>query len=44
MVLRYNVKIIALGGIVSKKEIDQVEETGAYGFASIRYFVGDNCE
>jgi len=44
MVLRYNVKIIALGGIVSEKEISQVNDTGAYGFASIRYFLGDNCE
>lgn len=44
MVLRYNILIIALGGIVSEKEILQVKDAGAYGFASIRYFVGENCE
>lgn len=31
--------IFALGGIVSQEQITQVEATGAYGFASIRYFV-----
>ncbi|HIP60309.1 MAG TPA: thiamine phosphate synthase, partial [Campylobacterales bacterium] len=42
MVLRYNVKIIALGGIITPKQVKEVEETGAYGFASIRYFTGEN--
>ena len=30
--------IFALGGITSKEQIKQVEDTGVYGFASIRYF------
>ncbi len=33
------IKIIALGGIISKKEIKKVSQTKIYGFASIRYFV-----
>ena len=33
-----DIKIIALGGIVSDKEVLQIQRTGAYGFASIRYF------
>ncbi len=32
-------KIIALGGIVTKEHINEVEKTGAYAFASIRYFI-----
>lgn len=32
------IKIFALGGIVHQKELDLVEQSGAYGFASIRYF------
>ena len=35
----FNIKIIALGGIVSPKHIDLIKETKAYGFASIRYFL-----
>lgn len=42
MVLRYNVKIIALGGIITPEQVKEVEEAGAYGFASIRYFLGEN--
>ena len=38
MVLRYNVNIIALGGILTPEQVKEVEDTGAYGFASIRYF------
>ncbi len=34
----FNIKIIALGGIISKNEINQVKTTNAFGFASIRYF------
>lgn len=30
--------IIALGGIISQKEVDLISKTRAYGFASIRYF------
>ena len=37
-VLRYNIPIIALGGIITKEQIDAVKEAGAVGFASIRYF------
>jgi len=40
MVLRYNISIIALGGIVSDFHIEQIRESGAAGFASIRYFTG----
>ena len=39
MVLRYNVKIIALGGIVTDNHVMQIKESGAAGFASIRYFL-----
>jgi thiamine-phosphate pyrophosphorylase len=31
--------IIALGGIISQKHIDDIAATNAYGFASIRYFL-----
>jgi len=33
-----NLKIIALGGIITKTQIDKVSKTSAYGFASIRFF------
>lgn len=33
-----SVKVFALGGIVEVEQIKQIEETKAYGFASIRYF------
>jgi thiamine-phosphate pyrophosphorylase len=36
---RYSIDIFALGGIISKKEIDLVAKSGCSGFASIRYFV-----
>ena len=39
MVLRYNIPIIALGGIITQEQIKEVEEAGAFGFASIRYFL-----
>jgi len=35
--------IIALGGIVTAEHVKSIEETGAYGFASIRYFI-DNAQ
>lgn len=35
------VKVFALGGITSKKEISKVAKTNVYGFASIGYFVRD---
>jgi len=33
-----SIDIFALGGIVTSEHIQQIEETKAYGFASIRYF------
>lgn len=33
-----NIKIFALGGIIDKSHVEAIESTGAYGFASIRYF------
>ncbi|UCN01282.1 thiamine phosphate synthase [Sulfurimonas sp. SWIR-19] len=35
-----DVKIFALGGIVTQEQIDAISETNVYGFASIRYFLG----
>lgn len=34
-----NLNIIALGGIIKEEQIKQIQETKAYGFASIRYFI-----
>ena len=31
--------IIALGGITTPAQVKQIEESGAFGFASIRYFI-----
>ncbi len=42
MVLRYNIPIIALGGIVSKTHIKEIQNSGAVGFASVRYFTKDS--
>jgi len=33
------IKVFALGGIVDAVHVKMIEESGAYGFASIRYFV-----
>ncbi|MBW6487982.1 thiamine phosphate synthase [Sulfurimonas sp.] len=33
-----NIKVFALGGIVTKEQIAMIAQTEAYGFASIRYF------
>jgi thiamine-phosphate pyrophosphorylase len=33
-----DIKVFALGGILTQEQVDAVEEAGAYGFASIRYF------
>ena len=35
----HDIHIFALGGIVNQKEINAVQKTGVYGFASIRYFI-----
>jgi thiamine-phosphate pyrophosphorylase len=32
-------KVFALGGIISEKEVNEIETSKAYGFASIRYFL-----
>lgn len=32
------IKVFALGGIVNEAQIQEIEKTKAYGFASIRYF------
>ncbi|WP_368029029.1 thiamine phosphate synthase [Arcobacter sp. s6] len=34
-----DINIIALGGIINEEQVKQVEETKAYAFASIRYFI-----
>jgi len=36
-----NINIFALGGVVDKKQVELLEKTDLYGFASIRYFVSD---
>jgi len=33
-----SINVFALGGIVTKDEISQIQKTSTYGFASIRYF------
>jgi thiamine-phosphate pyrophosphorylase len=38
-VAKINIKIIALGGIVSDEDIAKIKTTDAYAFASIRYFI-----
>ena len=39
VVNKYNIPIIALGGIISDDQILQIQSTKCYGFASIRYFI-----
>jgi len=34
----FDIKVFALGGIISQDQINQIEKTNCYGFASIRYF------
>ncbi len=36
---KIRVNIIALGGIVTAEHVKSIAKTGAYGFASIRYFI-----
>jgi thiamine-phosphate pyrophosphorylase len=38
-VAKIKTKIIALGGIISDEDVTKIKTTGAYAFASIRYFV-----
>ena len=37
-VMQSNIKIFALGGIVTQQQVNEVTKSGALGFASIRYF------
>jgi thiamine-phosphate pyrophosphorylase len=39
VVSRLSIPLIALGGIITKEQIDLCEQSGAEGFASIRYFL-----
>jgi thiamine-phosphate pyrophosphorylase len=39
MVASLDVKVFALGGIITAEQIDALSTSGAHGFASIRYFV-----
>jgi thiamine-phosphate pyrophosphorylase len=36
-----NLKIFALGGVISDKEVEKLYYSNCYGFASIRYFLKD---
>ncbi len=36
---KMRIPIFALGGIITQEQINAVEASGAYGFASIRYFI-----
>jgi len=33
-----DIKVFALGGIIDEEEVNAIQESGVYGFASIRYF------
>lgn len=33
-----DIKVFALGGITTKDELEEIQDSGVYGFASIRYF------
>ena len=35
---KVDVKVFALGGIITQEQIEKIAQTKAYGFASIRYF------
>lgn len=39
MVAKISLPIIALGGITTDEQVEAVEKTGCFGFASIRYFI-----
>lgn len=39
IVAKIKIPIFALGGITAQEQINAVEKCGAYGFASIRYFI-----
>ncbi|PHR71818.1 MAG: thiamine phosphate synthase [Arcobacter sp.] len=35
----YEIKVFALGGIITKEHLQEIKKSKAYGFASIRYFI-----
>jgi thiamine-phosphate pyrophosphorylase len=37
-ITKYHPNVLALGGIVSEKEVEMIKNSKAKGFASIRYF------
>jgi len=39
VVAKSDIKIFALGGIITQKEVDALKGSGVFGFASIRYFI-----
>ena len=39
LVAATSLKVFALGGIITEEHIEEIERSGAYGFASIRYFL-----
>jgi len=39
VIKKYPIDIIALGGITSENHLYEIQNSGAYGFASIRYFI-----
>jgi thiamine-phosphate pyrophosphorylase len=39
IITKTDIPIIALGGIITQKHIDEIAKTKAIGFASIRYFI-----
>ncbi|WP_457744867.1 thiamine phosphate synthase [Sulfurimonas sp.] len=39
LVQKTDIKIFALGGIIDEEQIQEIEKTKSYGFASIRYFL-----
>ena len=38
-ICNFHPNVIALGGIISEKEVEQIKKSCAVGFASIRYFI-----
>jgi thiamine-phosphate pyrophosphorylase len=38
LIAKCDINIFALGGIVTREQVEMIDQTKAYGFASIRYF------
>ena len=38
LLLKVDIKVFGLGGIIDLNHVEELEKSGAYGFASIRYF------